>query len=177
MKLIVWLGNPWKEYAKTRHNAGFFVLENILDHEKWLTIDWKVRYSWVYAEWNIDGEKVLFLMPQAYMNKSGESVWPLAHFYKIPAKDILVLHDEIDLPTWKVQLKFWWGTAGHNWLKNIVDKIGTKDFWRLRIGVDRPINKEDVADYVLTNFKKEEREKIEDQYTTLLKYIHEFLST
>lgn len=176
MKLIVWLGNPWKNYEKTRHNAGFFVLQTLLAKEWWLTSDWKVKYSWQYAEGIISWEKVLFLMPQTFMNKSGDAVWPLAHFYKIAAKDILVIHDEIDFPVGKIQLKLWWGIAGHNWLKSILAALWTKDFWRLRIGVDRPEHKEDVADYVLSMFKKEEKENIEDQYTLLCSLVQEFIS-
>lgn len=132
------------------------------------------------GEWQekvIEDQKIIFLKPMTFMNRSWGAVSALANFYKIEAKDILVLHDDIDLPVGKIQLKLWWSSAGHNWLKNIIEKIWTKDFWRLRIGVDRPTNQADVADYVLSIFKKEEKEKIEDKMNEIEKYIREFIAS
>lgn len=175
MKLIVGLWNPWKQYEKTRHNAGFIVVDNFLEWGKWLMETKKWNGEW--QEKVIEDQKIIFLKPMTFMNRSWGAVSALANFYKIEAKDILVLHDDIDLPVGKIQLKLWWSSAGHNWLKNIIEKIWTKDFWRLRIGVDRPTNQADVADYVLSIFKKEEKEKIEDKMNEIEKYIREFIAS
>jgi PTH1 family peptidyl-tRNA hydrolase len=99
----------------------------------------------------------------------------ISNFYKIDPKDILVIHDDIDLPVWKIQLKLWWSSAGHNWLKDIIQKIWSAEFWRIRIWVDRPVHQKDVVDYVLSKFKKEEIEVIENKFEEIEKYVQEFL--
>jgi PTH1 family peptidyl-tRNA hydrolase len=170
MKLIVGLGNPWKEYEKTRHNAGFLLIDALFPG-----LIWHKKFDGEYAETIIDTQKILLLKPQTYMNKSWWSVAPLMNFFKITPKNLLVLHDEIDFPSAKIQLKFWWSPAGHNWLKDIIAKIWTQDFWRLRIGVDRPENpKHSVADYVLSWFK--EWSLIEEKIPEIEKSIEKFLS-
>lgn len=108
----------------------------------------------------IDGEKVIFCKPQTYMNRSGDAVAPLANFYKIPAKDILVVHDEIDFVTGRIALKIGGSPAGHNGLKSIIERLGTPDFARIRIGVDRPADNA-VADRVLSEFKLDEKKLLE----------------
>lgn len=183
MKLIVGLWNPWAEYAKTRHNIWFMTVDNFVEYRNmWTWKDGKMGGD--VLETVIDGQKVIFLKPMEFMNRSWWAVAAVANFYKIDPKDILVIHDDIDLPVAKIQLKFGWSSAGHNWLKNIIEKIWTKDpakdgagFWRLRIGVDRPTNKEDVADYVLHPFKKEEKESIESKYDGIEQSIQTFIST
>ncbi len=176
MKLIVGLGNPGKEYEKTRHNIGFGIVDDFINREKLGTREYQNKRKWEMIESNIEGQKVLFLKPMEYMNRSWWAVSALANFYKIESKDILVIHDEIDLTVGKIQLKSWWSSAGHNWLKSIIEQLWTKDFWRLRIGVDRPIHQADVADYVLGLFKKEEKNIIENKMTEIEKSIREFLS-
>ncbi len=173
MKLIVGLWNPWKEYEKTRHSIGFFLVDNIVKGGRWKVEGIKWKSEW--QETVIDGQKVIFLKPMEFMNRSWWAVSAVANFYKIEPKDILVIHDDIDLPVGKIQLKLWWSSAGHNWLKSIIEKIWTKDFRRLRIGVDRPVNQDDVADYVLSPFKKEEKVLIEDKMSEIEKYIHHFI--
>ena len=168
MKLIVWLGNPGQEYEKTRHSIGFFLIDEM--------VPWIFKYDEKYKSELYKDQDVLFLKPMEFMNRSGWAVSAVAKFYKIQAKDILVIHDDINLPVGKVQLKLWWSSAGHNGLKDIIAKIGTNDFRRLRIGVDRPVNQDDVADYVLSNFKKEEKKLIEDKMSDIEKYIEEFLT-
>ncbi|HPC34655.1 MAG TPA: aminoacyl-tRNA hydrolase, partial [Candidatus Absconditabacterales bacterium] len=111
------------------------------------------------------------------MNRSGQAVQKLMNFYKIDAKDLLVIHDDIDLMVGKVQFKFGGGLAGHNGLKDIAEKLGTKDFARIRIGVDRPAIQSQVSDYVLSSFKKEEIEKIQDRYLDFEKIIFEFINS
>ena len=174
MKLIVGLWNPWKEYSKTRHNAGFLVLDQFVQGE------WSFRFDTKYTaellEITRDWAKILCCKPQTFMNRSGISVWAIVNFYKIDPNDILVIHDEIDFPSAKIQLKLWGSPAGHNGLKDIIAKVWTDKFWRLRIGVDRPINKEQVADYVLTNFTKQEIDNIDKQWNEIEEKILEFLS-
>lgn len=139
-----------------------------------------MEYGKWKGEWQesiIGDQKVFFLKPMEFMNRSWWAVWALARFYKIEPKDILVIHDDIDLPVGKIQLKLWWSSAGHNWLKDIITVLGTKDFWRLRIGVDRPINQKYVAEYVLTPFKEEEKKLIDDKMNHIEMHITTFLSS
>lgn len=175
MKLIVWLGNPWKEYIKTRHNAGFLVLEQFVQGEGVFRFD--TKYHAELLEIIHDWEKILCVKPQTFMNRSGTSVSAIVNFYKIEAKDILVIHDEIDFPVAKIQMKFWGSPAGHNGLKDIIAKLWTDQFWRLRIGIDRPINKENVADYVLSNFNKTDLDNIDKQRGEIEERIFEFLES
>lgn len=175
MKLIVGLGNPWIEYATTRHNIGFMIVNDFLQNETWKGECGRWKGEW--QETVIDDQKIIFLKPMDFMNRSWWAVAALARFYKIDPKDILVIHDDIDLPVGKIQLKLWWSSAGHNWLKDIIAALGTKDFWRLRIWVDRPVNQEYVAEYVLTSFKQEEKNLIDDKMNDIEEYIQNFLST
>ncbi len=175
MKLIIWLGNPGKEYSKTRHSIGFTMLEDFVDSEKLGKFEYQSKWKAEILETTVNDEKVIFLKPMEFMNRSWWAVGMIANFYKIEPKDILVIHDEIDLPVGKIQMKVWWSSAGHNGLKSIIEKLWTKEFWRLRIGVDRPLNQADVADYVLDPFKDEEKNLIEDKAGEIEKYIKEFL--
>ena len=175
MKLIVGLGNPWKEYETTRHNIGFMIVDAFLWNGKRKVESGKWKGEW--QETIVADQKIIFLKPMEFMNRSWWAVGALANFYKIEPKDILVIHDDIDLPVGKIQLKLWWSSAGHNGLKNIIEKTWTKEFWRLRIGVDRPINQEYVAEYVLTPFKKEEKNLIDDKMNEIETYIFSFITT
>lgn len=178
MKLIVWLGNPGKEYEKTRHNAWFMIVDDFLASGNMGNGTWNYenKRKGEIAEISNEDQKIIFLKPMEYMNRSWGAVSAVASFYKIEPKDILVIHDDIDLPVGKIQLKLWWSSAGHNWLKSIIEKLWTKDFWRLRIGVDRPANQEDVADYVLHSFKKEEKNLIDDKAWEIEKHIKDFIA-
>ena len=168
MKLVVGLWNPGQEYEKTRHSIWFFLIDQL--------VTWNFKYDEKYKAELYKDQKVVFLKPMEFMNRSWWAVSAVANFYKIEPKDILVIHDDIDLPVAKVQLKLWWSSAGHNWLKSIIEKLGTKDFRRLRIGIDRPNNQDDVADYVLSNFPKAEKALIEDKMSEIETYIAEFLT-
>ena len=174
MKLIVWLGNPGLKYDKTRHNIGFAMIDARAEQGGFL---WKQesKYKAEVAIWEKNGEKLLLCKPQTYMNLSGEAVAPLARFYKIEAKDILVVHDEIDFVTGRLALKFGGSAAGHNGLKSIIQKFGSADFYRLRIGVDRPAVSSQVADRVLSSFKPEERALLEQKQGELFDLIDQFL--
>jgi len=175
MKLIVGLGNPWKEYSKTRHNAGFLVLDQFVAGETLGQFRFDSKYHAELLEVVHNGQKLLLCKPQTFMNRSGTSVGALANFYKIDPKDILVIHDEIDFPVAKIQLKLWGSPAGHNGLKDILAKLWSPDFRRLRIGIDRPLNKDQVADYVLSNFSRDDVDKLDSQWGEIEKRIEEFL--
>lgn len=176
MKLIVGLWNPWPKYEKTRHNIWFYFLDLWNQHSVLWAWSYESKYKaeLISAEWK--GEKVLLCKPQTYMNLSGESVAPLARFFKISAASILVLHDEIDFVTGRIALKFWWSSAGHNGLKSIIEKLGTKDFWRVRIGVDRPAVQSQVSDWVLSSFKPEEKQALENKTEEIFSLIEQFLA-
>ncbi len=175
MKLIVGLGNPWKEYEKTRHNIWFIMLEKFVEAEKLGKFSFDKKYNAEILTTEIDGEKVIFCKPQTYMNRSWDAAAPLANFYKIDIKNILILHDEIDFITGRIALKVGGSTAGHNWLKSLVARLGNPDFVRIRIGVDRPLDNKFVADWVLSSFKPEEKKVLEEKYNEVEKLIKEFL--
>lgn len=174
MKLIVWLGNPGLKYDKTRHNIGFVMVDARAEQE-WFLWKQESKYKAEVAIWEKNGEKLLLCKPQTYMNLSGEAVAPLARFYKIEAKDILVVHDEIDFVTGRLALKLGGSAAGHNGLKSIIQKFGSADFYRLRIGVDRPAVSSQVADWVLSSFKPEERTLLEQKQGEVFDLIDQFL--
>ena len=143
--------------------------------QEWFLWKQESKYKAEVAIWEKNGEKLLLCKPQTYMNLSGEAVAPLARFYKIEAKDILVVHDEIDFVTGRLALKLGGSAAGHNGLKNIIQKFGSADFYRLRIGVDRPAVSSQVADWVLSSFKPEERTLLEQKQGEVFDLIDQFL--
>jgi PTH1 family peptidyl-tRNA hydrolase len=160
-KLIVGLGNPGKEYEKTRHNVGFFVVDR-------LALDWgtsldRKKFKGFFGEYvEPGGDKAILLKPQTFMNLSGECVGPWVGFLKIPGEDILVVHDEIDLPFGKIKAQWEAGPAGHNGVRSILEHLGHKSICRLRIGVGHPGRKAGVADHVLSGFTSDEMEKLEE---------------
>jgi PTH1 family peptidyl-tRNA hydrolase len=159
MFLVVGLGNPGQEYLFTRHNVGFMFADYLSD--LWRMPAVKSKFNSVYSETNINidcfNEKVIVQKPQTFMNKSGGAVHQIVSFYKINTSGIVVIHDDIDLHPFEIRSKFGGGSGGHNGLRSIDEAIG-KDYWRIRIGVGRPPLKEQVADYVLSNFGKAEIE-------------------
>jgi len=157
-RLVVGLGNPGAEYADTRHNAGFWLCERLA---ALLGVELR-RESRFHGIAGRSREQVWLLLPQTFMNCSGQSVAALARFHRIPSADMLVLHDELDLPPGALRLKFGGGLGGHNGLKDIAAHLGTQDFWRLRIGVGHPGDRNQVVDYVLKKPRREERELIEE---------------
>lgn len=175
MKLIVGLGNPWKEYIKTRHNIWFIMLDRFVEENNLGNFSFDKKYKSEICISEIEGEKIIFCKPQTYMNRSWDAVAPLANFYKIDIKDILVLHDEIDFITGKIAFKIGGSTAGHNWLKSLVARLGSPDFARIRIGVDRPLDNKFVSDWVLSTFKPEEKIELEKKYDEVENFIWEFL--
>jgi PTH1 family peptidyl-tRNA hydrolase len=155
MRLIVGLGNPGPHYARNRHNVGFMAADAIARAHGFAP--WRKKFAGEYAEGTIGGARAALLKPTTYMNESGQSVAEAARFFKIPVEDIVVLHDEIDLAPGKLRVKKGGGNAGHNGLDSIADHLGP-DFLRVRIGVGHPGDPERVADYVLADFAKAERD-------------------
>lgn len=155
MRLLVGLGNPGPEHAKQRHNIGFLALDRIAERHNFGP--WSKRFQGLFAEGRLNGEKVLALKPQTYMNRSGESVQQAAHFYKLPIDDVIVLYDELDLVPGKVRVKRGGGAAGHNGIRSIDAAMGA-DFWRVRLGIGHPGHKDRVTGYVLNNFSKADQD-------------------
>jgi PTH1 family peptidyl-tRNA hydrolase len=149
IKLIVGLGNPGQQYEKTRHNAGFLFLDSLAS-ERSCAWSNKPGFQSQMSECNIAGEKVLLLKPQAFMNRSGQSVGKVARYYKLAPEEILVVHDELDFDAGVLKLKKDGGHAGHNGLRDIIAHLGTKDFYRLRVGIGRPVGSTEVVGYVLS---------------------------
>ncbi len=159
ISLIVGLGNPGAEYAETRHNAGFRFLEALLDSGPLLRPD--SRFSASCAKVQLEGRELWLLAPQTFMNHSGDAVAKFARYYKIPVSEILVAHDDLDLPPGVVRLKVGGGDGGHNGLKDITEKLGSGDYARLRIGIGHPGNAAQVVSYVLRRAPASEQELID----------------
>jgi PTH1 family peptidyl-tRNA hydrolase len=158
MLLFVGLGNPGSRYAGNRHNIGFMVVDAIAKRHGFPR--WRHGFQGVAAEGPLGGERVLLLLPGTFMNDSGRAVGEAAHFYKLALPDIVVFHDEIELPPGKVRVKIGGGNAGHNGLRSISAHIGN-DYRRVRIGVGHPGVKELVHPHVLSDFAKSERPWVE----------------
>ncbi|MEZ6055851.1 MAG: aminoacyl-tRNA hydrolase [Planctomycetaceae bacterium] len=159
MKLVVGLGNPGREYERTRHNLGFDVLEELA--RRFFAPAAKLKHDASLTEVQIGREKVLLAAPQTFMNLSGRSVRQIVDFYKIPLSDILLICDDLALPTAKLRLRGSGTAGGQKGLQNTIDQLGSNQFARLRIGIDRPRPGFDTSDYVLGRFNKPDREKIE----------------
>ena len=158
-KLVVGLGNPGAEYSETRHNAGFWFCER-LARELGVSFSKEARFHGFAANARNDG--VWLLMPQTFMNRYGQSVAALARFYRIEPAEILVVHDELDIPPGQLRLKFGGGLGGHNGLKDITAHLGTQDFWRLRIGIGHPGDRNEVVNFVLKRPGRAESDLIEE---------------
>lgn len=157
MKLVVGLGNPGDKYAKTRHNIGFEVINKL---QKDLNIiGEKDKFQGLLSEKNIDGEKVLFLKPQTFMNLSGNSIAAVINFYKIDAKnDMIVIYDDMDLPVGKLRVKEKGSSGGHNGIKSVISHLGD-EFLRIKCGIGK--SKDDTIDFVLGQFDKSEQETVD----------------
>ncbi len=158
MLLLVGLGNPGPSYRDNRHNVGFMAVDAI--HGRWRLGPYRSKFHGDLADGVIDGEKVLILKPQTYMNESGRAVQAAMTFYKIAPADVVVLHDELDLAAGKLRVKKGGGHAGHNGLRSIQGHVGP-DFRRVRIGVGHPGDKDKVVGHVLKDFSKEDRTWLE----------------
>ena len=155
-KLIVGLGNPGAEYTETRHNAGFWFCER-LAQDMGVRLNHESRFHGFVGK----AGSTWFLMPQTFMNRSGQAVLALAHFYRILPDEILVVHDELDIPPGQLRLKFGGGLGGHNGLKDIASRLSSQDFWRLRIGIGHPGDRNEVVNFVLNRPRREEQDDID----------------
>ncbi len=154
--LIIGLGNPGKRYEHTRHNVGFMVLEKLASR---VEIDLKQKsFNAVWGKGNIHGKNVLLAKPQTFMNLSGTAVRQLQSFFKTDISNLIVIHDDLDLPFGAIRLKEGGGTAGHKGLASIEDNLGTSGFMRVRLGIGKPVDKSRIEGYVLEPFRKEEQD-------------------
>lgn len=163
IRLIIGLGNPGPEYEKTRHNAGFWLADQLADDFRASFTLEKAFFAWV-AKARVAGEQVIVAKPTAFMNRSGQAAGALMRFYKLTPPKVLVLHDELDLMPGNVKLKQGGGHAGHNGLRDIQSVFGSADFWRLRIGIGHPRTlglAQQVAAFVLNPPRREELDQIE----------------
>jgi len=160
IKLIAGLGNPGRNHERDRHNVGFWFVSRVAERER-VELKTVAKYHGLVGKLARPGGELRLVLPQTYMNLSGKSVGALARFYKILPEDVLVVHDELDFPPGTARLKLGGGVAGHNGLKDIAAQLGGPGFWRLRIGIGHPGDRNLVADYVLSSPAPAERELIE----------------
>ncbi|HEB98046.1 MAG TPA: aminoacyl-tRNA hydrolase [Thiotrichales bacterium] len=160
VQLIVGLGNPGPRYERTRHNAGFWFVDELVRRQA-CSLRNEARFHGDAARCSIDGHDCRLLKPHTFMNRSGQAVAALARFYRIPPEAILVVHDEIDLPPGTARLKRGGGHGGHNGLRDIIARLGSREFLRLRLGVGHPGHRDQVVDYVLHRPPVEEQTAIE----------------
>jgi len=166
LRIVVGLGNPGPEHQLTRHNAGFWFVDRLARTFGGEFRDYR-KYSGETARITIQGHEIILLKPTTYMNRSGLSIRQLSEFFKVAPGEILVAHDELDLPVGSVRLKFAGGHGGHNGLRDTIAHIGAS-FWRLRLGIGHPGNKADVIDYVLTRAPRNEEDLIIDAANTAI---------
>jgi PTH1 family peptidyl-tRNA hydrolase len=166
MLLLVGLGNPGSEYARNRHNIGFMAVDEIVRRHGFGP--WRRRFQGQSCDGSVDTEKVLALKPQTFMNVSGQSVGEAMRFFKLTPPDVIVIHDDLDLAPGKVRVKQGGGHGGHNGLRSIDDHIG-KEYWRIRLGIGHPGNKDLVHGYVLHDFSKTEQVWLEPLLDTVAK--------
>lgn len=172
MKLIVGLGNPGKEYENTRHNIGFLVVDNYIKEKK-VDLNWQNKYKALYMQCNINGERVIFLKPQTYMNLSGEAVASFVKFFKINVDDILIISDDLDLMIGNFKLRPNGSSGGHNGLKSITQCLGSSEYKRLKVGIskDKSI---DTKDYVLGKISPSDMEIYNELFQQLIDVIDDF---
>ena len=174
MWLIVGLGNPGKEYEKNRHNVGFMAVDEIAS--RYTMAPFRAKFSGLIAEGQINGEKIVFLKPQTYMNLSGNSVQQAAHFYKIEPENIVVFYDELDLNPGQIKVKKAGGSGGHNGIKSMDKCLSTQEYWRVRIGIGHPGDKNRVSGYVLSDFAKADYEWLDELIPAIGKEADKFIA-
>ena len=175
IQLIIGLGNPGSQYEQTRHNAGFWFVDE-LAAKNGGSFKAEKRYFGEYCKITLNGHEVKLLKPMTFMNRSGQGVAALANFFKIPAQNILVAHDELDFPTGTIKLKKGGGHGGHNGLRDIIAQLGSKDFLRLRIGINHPGSSDQVSGYVLSKPRTEERIEIQNSIDSALAIVDQLAS-
>jgi len=159
IKCIVGLGNPGSKYEQTRHNVGFWFVDE-LARQQGQVMRTESKFFGQVGRINLEGNDCWLLKPETFMNRSGQAVSALAKFYKIPLESILVVHDELDLPAGVIKLKQGGGHGGHNGLRDIISAMSGKTFYRYRVGIDHPGHKDGVSDYVLSRPSKDDQQEI-----------------
>lgn len=162
MYLIAGLGNPTKEYDKTRHNVGFSVIDVLSDKYR-IDVSEK-KHKALCGRGIIEGQKVILVKPQTFMNLSGESIREVVDYYKIEAEDIIIIYDDISLEPGQLRIRLKGSAGGHNGIKNIISHLGSQEFPRIKVGVGEKPPRMDLADYVLSRFSKEEQPLMEDAF-------------
>lgn len=173
MKLIVGLGNPGKEYENTRHNAGFKFIDEYAK-SKGLTFN-QNKFKGLYTTFINNGEKIIFLKPQKYMNLSGEVVRDFVNFFKINIEDILIICDDLDTPLGKIKIKYKGSSGGHNGLKNIEQNLNTNEYKRIKIGISNDKN-QDRINYVIGKMPKEDLEKLNEVISHSPEILNDYLT-
>ena len=167
IQLIVGLGNPGPRYAKTRHNVGFWFVDELARRAN-AAFKASSRYHGDSAEVQVDARRCWLLKPSTYVNRSGQAARAFLHYHKIPVDRMLVVHDDLDLPPGKVKLKLGGGHGGHNGLRDLLAVLGDGDFYRARIGIGHPGHRDQVTDYVLGTPSPDDREAITDSLDAVL---------
>ncbi|MCY4043913.1 MAG: aminoacyl-tRNA hydrolase [Cellvibrionales bacterium] len=176
IRLLVGLGNPGPSYVETRHNAGQWFIEAIA-HDFSIPLKPEKKFFGLTGKGVVHGQEVHLLIPTTFMNKSGQSIAACANFFKIPPKDILIAHDELDIDPGTIRLKQGGGHGGHNGLRDTIARLaGHKDFHRLRIGIGHPGNARDVSKYVLKKAPKADQDKMHHVIDEAIRYLPEILS-
>lgn len=173
MKLIAGLGNKGKEFQNTRHNIGFIFLD-YLANDLDIKFEDKNKFA-IYSKKNINNEEVFFVKPQTYMNLSGKSIKFFMDKYKIDIYDILIIHDDIDLPFSKIKIKKGGGDAGHRGIKSIIQELNDNNFCRVRIGIGRPQEKGKESEFVLDTFSKQEQEELKKKFILIKDFIYDWI--
>lgn len=166
MKVIVGLGNPGREYAQTKHNVGFMLVDALA--EKMGITDWQSKFDALIAEGRMGTEKILLVKPQTYMNESGRAVGPLMNWYKLMPEQLIVAHDDMDIPAGTIRIRKKGSAGGHNGIKSVLAHLGDENFSRVRIGIGRPLPGWTVINHVLAPFQEEDVPKIKEAIQYLL---------
>ena len=175
MYLIVGLGNPENEYANTRHNMGFDAI-NHLSRKLNINVN-KEKFKGIYGDTILNGEKVILLKPQTYMNLSGESIIQFKQFYKIPPEKIIVIYDDIDVDVGKIKIRKKGGPGSHNGMKSVVKELKSEDFPRIRVGIGKPMFKEMMIGYVLEKLNGNEREILEESTKLAANAVYDIITS
>lgn len=173
MWILVGLGNPGKQYQNNRHNIGFMAIDEIA--REYVMPAFGKKFEGEITEGRIEGEKVVLVKPQTYMNLSGQCVQKVAKFYKVTPNRIVAFHDELDLAPGKMRVKKGGGAAGHNGLKSMDQHLNSQDYWRVRLGIGHPGDRDRVTGYVLGDFSKEEQAWLPDWVYALAKNVPLFI--
>lgn len=172
--LVVGLGNPGREYRNTRHNMGFLALDHLAAH--WAITALKVQGKAIISSAQYAGNKVILAKPQTYMNLSGQAVSALMNFYKVPLEHLLVIHDDVDIPFGTIRIRPGGGFGGQKGVGSIIEKLGTQEFARMRLGVGRPPGQMDTANYVLQSFSKEDEEFLQSVFAKSDEAVETFIA-